>query len=225
MSSWNDWRDAIIHPFIPQVTNGVDAATPDVPDPSEELRRQEAERQARIQAGMGRINDTFGQFNDGYYQGVEKAYLDYYNPQLEDKFKNANRQVRLGLASTGNLNSTAGARTIADLIREYTTQRGQVSSGATGAANETRSNVERNRGELVNQLNAGAGIDTVANSAAERARSLSTPPAYSPLGDIFAQFTGNVLNGINARRAGYGAPTGGGTSTYSNPSSSVRTVY
>lgn len=225
MSMWDDIVDYAINPFIPQIEKGAEALTPSVPDPSEELRRQEAERQKRITDGTASIDKTFSQFDDPYYQGIEQAYLDYYNPQLDRQYQDAYRKTKTSLASTGNLNSTAGARKLGDLMNEYTLQKGQISGGATGAANEQRSNVERDRNDLINQLNAGAGVDTIANSSAERANALATPQQYSPIGDVFAGFTNDLAMGSSARRAGYGtAPTYGTGGSYGSASGSVKTV-
>ena len=184
---------------------GRDAVLPMPPeDNSAEIARQkEAERQARIMAGTERINTNFGAFDDNYFKGIGKSYSDFYLPQVEEQYKKAHRGLVYKQANTGNLTSSAGATQIADLFRDYNRERAGVGDRALGAESDLRTNVEQNRSELISQLNATADPEAAATSAVARAKSLATPAPYSPLGDLFQQYTGALANSVALQNLGY----------------------
>lgn len=196
---------------------------------AEIARQQEAERQARVQAGTARINDAFSKFDDSYYSGLGKSYLNYYTPELERQYGDAQKKLTYGFADAGNLESGAANQKMADLGREYGVQRAQLSDRALGAQQQGQADVERNRSDLISQLEAGSGVESTATSALARAQSLSAPPQYSPLGDVFATFTNTLANNAALQARGYPGLTIPGASTSptllgSKGSGSVRTV-
>ena len=50
----------------------------------ESASEAEARRQKRVDAGLEEINKVFDQFDQDFYDKSQDAYLDYYEPQLED---------------------------------------------------------------------------------------------------------------------------------------------
>lgn len=163
---------------------------------------REAQRQADIAAGRSRIDEAFTQFDDPYYQGIQTAYLDNYNPQIEGQYNDAMRKLKLSLARTGNLNAGAGARKIGDLTEAYQTQRGAIAGQALDAMNKQRSAIEGARTELYSQNNQAADPAAAAASAAARVGSLAAPQGYSPLGDLFASVINNAATNVRAEGAG-----------------------
>jgi hypothetical protein len=184
-----------------EVEDFVDPDAP--PDPSAELRRQEEERQKRIRAGKARIDDIFSQFGDDFYSGARSAYSDFYLPQVDDQFKNAREQLIFRLSGTGNLGSSAGAGKIADLFRLRNQHRSRIGDEALAYEQSLRGDVESARADLISQLSATADPEAAAASASARAQALSAPRPFSPLGDLFAQFTQNLANSIAAQGAGF----------------------
>lgn len=144
-----------------------------------------------------------GQFGDDFYSNLEKSYLDYYNPQLADQYERARKNTIFSYANAGNLDSSAGAGTLADLEKENTLQLGRLSEGAVGTSRGKRADLESERANLIAQLESGSGVDTVASSAAARAAALSQPQQYSPLGDLFGRYTGNLVDSAMFQRKGY----------------------
>jgi hypothetical protein len=199
-----------------------DIFLPEMPeDNSAEFARQkEAERQGRISAGTEQINKNFGTFDDNYYGGIRKAHSDFYMPLVDEQYKDARRGLTYKLANTGNLTSSAGATNLANLFRDYNRQRAQIGDQSLGAERDLRNNVEQNRSELLTQLNATADPEAAAASATARAKSLAMPPVFSPLGDLFQQYTGNLANSVALQNAGYK----GMGFKLPNSSSSVRNV-
>lgn len=176
------------------LTGAASALAPDVPqgdDPADVLRQQEADRQARIAGGTDRVNQTFGQYGDDYYNSMFKAGKDYYGPQLGEQYSEALRRLPMNFASTKN---SAFAREAGNLERDRMRRETDVNQMIQGRVNERRGEVERHRADLIGQLNAGSDADTVATQATERAKSLTAPPEFSPLGDMFSKYTGMAAN-------------------------------
>jgi hypothetical protein len=179
-------------------------------DNSAELaRRQEEKRQADILAGRGKIDEAFAGFNDPFYSGIEKAYGEYYFPQLDRQFQDANEKLKLKLASAGLLNSGKGAELLGDLQETYGIQRGQIASGAIDRRNQVRGDVERAREDLFALNQSAADPAAIAVQAQSRAGSLQAPRGYDPIGNAFADFIGNLAIPVAAERRGYpGTGTG-----------------
>lgn len=190
---------------------------------AEIARQQEEERQAKINAGKTKIDEAFNVFDPAYYDKFQKAYTDNYNPQVDKQFTDARQGVRYNLARKGTLDATAGQKAFGDLVDSYDEKRRQVASNALEATNKIRTAVEQNKSDLYNQNTASADPNLSAISAVGRAGSLSSPQAYSPLGDLFSGLvnsTGSYLAGRNqALPVGYArllspggtVPTGSGS--------------
>lgn len=156
-----------------------------------------------MREGSAKIDSAFSKFDDPYYEGVGKAYQDYYNPQLDRQYQTARDQVTYGLANSGGLDSSAGAKKFGDLTADYGIQKQQIADRAIGAQQDLKGNVERNRSELVQQLETGSGVESTGATALARAGSLSAPAQFSPLGDLFAQYTGNVAQSVALQKGGF----------------------
>jgi hypothetical protein len=170
-------------------------------DGSKELRRQEAERQAQIAAGTRSVNDAFGSFTDDYYGGIEKSYLDYYAPQLQQQFDEARKEIIL--KSPGGTANSGFAKRMAELEQQYQQELGAIRGRAVDTSRSRRAEVEQNRSNLLSQVNTGLKAASAAQLAAEQAKYLSQPAAFSPLADIFAQATADVANANMAAASGY----------------------
>ena len=66
----------------------------------------EAARQARVDAGLEEIEAVFDQYDQGFYDKSQDAYLDYYEPQLEDKYKKGLQDLKYALARGGRFGSS-----------------------------------------------------------------------------------------------------------------------
>lgn len=187
-------------------------------------RQQEEARQARINAGRTSIDETFGGFNDDYYNQYRDAYTANYEPQLTDQYRRAYERATLGLAGSGNLNSSAGAGVLGDLARELARQRTQMANNAQGAANDLRGRVESTRGQLYDQNRASADPSATATLATTQAESLRAPQVFSPLANVFADLINNAGSALSLEARGYpGLRTGffnnGTTPAYSRAGS------
>jgi hypothetical protein len=170
-------------------------------------RSEEQARQQGIRDGTTRISDMFDtQFNDDFFQGRAKSYEDYALPQVNDQFGDAKKQLVYALTRRGALDSTSRASQEADLEKRRAIQETSVKDQALNYANTAKANVEGARSDLVNTLNATGDVDAAVNSATTRAQVLSAVPAYSPVSQLFGDFTAGLGKQAAAERAfSYGA--------------------
>jgi hypothetical protein len=157
---------------------------------SVQAANDEAARQAQITSGTNAINNTFGQFNDDFYNKQKQGYLDYATPQLQDQYADAQKQLTFSLDRSGLLDSSARSQKEAELQKLYDTNARSVADQGLSYENQAKSNVEASRANLISTLNSTGNADAAANSAINQAGSLSAAPAYSALGQLFSGFTG-----------------------------------
>ena len=167
------------------------------------MRQQERERQANVTRGTGKVNAAFSGFGDDFYDQRGKDYSSFYMPQVEQQGKEAGDQLTYSLARGGNLDSSTGAAQAGKLTQKINDARAGVAEGAFGAAQQARQDVEGNRSDLIRMLEGGGNIANVANTATARSMALSKPPPYSPLTDLFANFTGQLANSVALQGQGY----------------------
>jgi hypothetical protein len=158
-------------------------------NPADDLRANADASAARIQSGTKRINDVFNSYGDDYYNDIYQQAKQYYTPQLSDQYHEALRKLPMRFPTTG---SSAFAREAGNLERDRSRAEVDVNNQAQGYVNDRRSSLENDRNSLVAQFNATGDLDTAAASAASKAKSYAEPPAFSPLGDLFQKYTGNM---------------------------------
>lgn len=182
---------------------------------SEEAARARADEQARqerVRSGTQRIGDIFDtQFNDQFFEGQRRNYIDYAMPQLDEQTNKAGRELLFSMDRAGQTEGSARASLSAELEKRAGLQRQKIQDDALNLANQTRGNVETARGDLVSMLNVTGDAEGASNSALARASALSRPTAFSPVGNLFADFTGALGTQAAAERARYygGAGTPG----------------
>ncbi|GJE43775.1 hypothetical protein [Methylobacterium soli] len=155
-------------------------------------RQDEAIRQQGIRDGTQRVNDTFGQFDDAFYDKQKQNFLSFSLPQLEDQYGKAQKELTFSLTRSGNLDSSARGYQEGELQKLYDTNRTSLADQAQTYANQARSNVEDARSSLITTLNATGDATGAVNSANSRAAALSQPTGYSPIGDLFGALTSGL---------------------------------
>lgn len=166
--------------------------------PEDTSAAEEAKRQERIKSGMGEIDKTFGGFNEPFYQGQARNYLQYAEPQVEDQFSKAAEQLKYGLARNfGTTQSSYAARKNAELEQRRREAVANVGTQAQSMASEARGDVERQRSQLVSQLQGTADPAAAAQAAVQASQTLQAPKSYQPLGDLFADLTNEFKQGTS----------------------------
>jgi hypothetical protein len=159
---------------------------------AEIARREEAARQARIATGQESIDSAFSNFNDDFFSGYQNDYTNYYNPQLDDQFADANKKLTLRLAQSGNLTGSVGATQLADLQKYYDQQKLAITGNATSAVNDLRGSIDNRKSQLYADNRASADPGNAATAAASAAESLQPAPLSSPLANVFSNFFADI---------------------------------
>lgn len=144
-----------------------------------------------------------GGFTDDYFKGLRQNYIDYATPQLEDQYGKAQKELTFALARGGNLDSSVRGDKAGELQQLYDLNKQQVADQALAYEGEARNSVEDARSNLIATLNATGDAQGAANSAIARASALSKPAAYSPLSQLFADFTAGLGTQAALERANY----------------------
>lgn len=178
-----------------------------------QARADEEARQGRIRTGTKSIADQFDtQFTPQYFDKQRDNYLAYASPQLGDQFADASKELTYALARSGTLNSSSRASLSAELDKRKGLLEQQVKDQANSYRTDAMNNVEGARTNLVQTLNATGDADAAASSAVARAQALSQAPSYSPLTQLFADFTSGLGTQAAAEKA---YSVGGPKPTYS----------
>jgi hypothetical protein len=175
-------------------------------------RADEAARQQRIREGTERVNTIFGdQFNDQFFDNKRQSFIDYAMPQVQDQRNKADRELLFAMDRAGQTEGSARADLSGELQKRFDLQSQKVRDDGLAFSTQARTNVEGARSDLVAMLNATGDAEGAANSALARSSALSQPAAFSPIGNLFADFTGALGTQAAAERARYygGAGTPG----------------
>ncbi len=160
------------------------------------------------EAVFGAPEQRVGQFDDAFFRGRRDAFTAYATPQLEDQYTDAQKELAFSLDRSGLTDSSARGQQVGKLQKLYDTNKRNVADQALSYETQARTGVEDARAGLVATLNATGDAEGAATSALARAQALSAPPAYSPLGQLFTDFTGGL--GIQAAQERAAAASGGG---------------
>lgn len=192
---------------------------------AQRAREAEEARQARIRSGTASIDQTFSQFDNNFFDGIAKSYEDFARPQVEDQLSKAREQLTYNLARGGILDSSIRSNQSADLQREADIQFTNIADEGRKAATTARNSIEDARANLVATLQATADDTGTANAAINRAQALASEPTYSPIGQLFTDFSSGLEHQAALERAaafGYGPPPRINTGLFGTPNSAVK---
>lgn len=146
---------------------------------------REAERQAKITEGYNTIQNVFGGFNDDFYNSRGTAYTEFAQPQLDDQYEEAVKQLTFALSRNGRLDSSTAGEEQKKLQKQYDQQKLSLSDKSLQYGNDARSAVERSRSDLVAMNSNLANPQTIATEAQARLSGLQAMPTFSPLAPLF----------------------------------------
>lgn len=188
-----------------------------------EAKRREAQRQARISEGTQNINTQFSRFDDPYFAGREKAYVDYAQPQLDTQYADARKQLVYALSRSGLLSSSTAADRQRKLQEEKARYDMDVVNRAKGYSTQARSDLENARGDLISQLTATEDPAAANAAAVQRADLMSRPPSFDPVGNFVFNAAEGLRNYANPS-TGYGGLVGNKILFNSSPGGSSESV-
>jgi hypothetical protein len=161
----------------------------------ESAEEAEARRQAKVDKGLENINSVFSQYDDDFYDKSSDAYLDYYEPQLEDKYKDGLKELQFALARGGRFNSSTEVGKKGKAAEDLGFQKNELASGAVKAANDSRNSVATSKERMVNLNQVNADPDLASSLSNAQSGILNTPPKFDPLLDVFS----NITEGLASR--------------------------
>lgn len=173
-------------PSIPQDTSAQQAAA------------AQAQREARVTEGQQNIDSAFGKFDDNYFGNYRQSYLDNYNPQADQQFGDASRELRYNDARRHMLDSTSAIFNADQLNRKYGDARQQIAGDAVNATDQLRGQVQQQKAQLYAQNTASADPTLASTQAAASAGTIPSTSQYSALGDLF----GGLVNSAASYQAG-----------------------
>lgn len=142
-------------------------------------------RAAAIATGKQNIDSAFGGFNDDFFNGLAKNYTDYAQPQLDDQYTQAKKNITYALARNGTTNSSIAGDEFGTLAKQYATNETGVAGTGANYANSARQSVAADKNDVTNQLIQSGDADAANISALSAAKVLAVPPTFSPLGTLF----------------------------------------
>lgn len=154
---------------------------------AEIARRQQKENELRIEKGTLKIDNAFAGYDDEFYADKKKNYLDYYKPQAQDQYHNAQKSTFASLFDSGLNDSSYGKKATKAVGHQYRDYLTQLSENASNYITGIKSNVLSEQNNLISQLEGGSA--TIANANAITNNAMASNPAaqFSPIGELFAQ--------------------------------------
>ena len=151
---------------------------------------EEAARQKRIKEGLANIENVFGQYDQDFYDQTQDAYIDYYQPQLEDQYQKGLQELQYALARSGRLNrSSTDTYKKAQAAQDMEVQKQDLASKSLAAAGQSEADVQAAKEKMIKLNLANADPDLAASLSASQASLLNQPPKYDQLVDVFSDIT------------------------------------
>ncbi len=163
-----------------------------------EKRTEETNKANSLRSGMEGINKAFGGFDDAYFDRLKTDYMDYAQPQLEDQYKDAKKNIVYALARKGSLNSSVMGDQQAILDRQNATNLTGITGTANDIANTARGQIASNKNQVVSQLDATYDDSAAVSDAMERSRMLAVTPSFNPLGKMFGDIAAQAAQAKTA---------------------------
>lgn len=170
-------------------------------------RLEEQARQTEIRFGRELINTIFDgteenpRFGDEFFGKRRQSYIDFARPQLDQQHSEAKKQLIFTLARAGLVDSSVAGEQNAELARQYGIGLQNVTDKARESETNARNSIESARSDLMTTLQATGDATGAANSAIARAGALSREPAYSPVAQLFTDFTDGLSTQAALERA------------------------
>tara|TARA_B100000212_G_scaffold18769_1_gene12604 strand:- start:10450 stop:11067 length:618 start_codon:yes stop_codon:yes gene_type:complete len=158
----------------------------------EEYERQKAEeeaRQARITEGKAAIDKAFAGYDDDFYAQRAADYMAYAQPQIEDQYKRAMKDLTIALARSGQLVGSEAIERGNELKKKLADAETQAAMKGQSMADTTRTNLANLKSNLLTQNASLADPSLIASTAANSIMANTAVPEYNPIANIFANAT------------------------------------
>lgn len=166
-----------------------------------------------------------GLAGEDYFDRIARAYTDFARPKVEEQLGKAREQLTFALARGGIMDSSIRSNQSADLQRAADEEFQAVADRGREYATKARNSVEDARNNLIATLQVTADNTGATNAALNRAQALTSEPTYSPVGQLFTDFSSGIEQQAALERAsalGLGARPRINTGLFGAPNSAVK---
>jgi len=193
-----------VHPRTGECVQRQGSATPAESGGGQATLRGPGLRPADL-IGFGSRQREKGKEFDGSMPSIfdqrEQAYLDYANPQVEQKFGDTSDQLTFQLSRMGHgAGSSTGVRRHGRLGEEYDLARAQVADTAADYANQARQQVNNEKTRLISLLQSTADPSAITGQIGGVIDSIKAAPAFDPLGPLFQNATAGLGSYLDGQR-------------------------
>lgn len=191
---------------------------------AERIRREEALRQQRIDAGMEGVEGAFSGFDDDFFNQRANAYSEFATPQLQDQFEDSRKNLVFALSRGGKLDSSTAASKFGDLNEQLTMGQQDIANKGLDFASTARSGVEDARANIISQLFATEDPDAAVSAANNRAAALTAPPAFSAPGNYFQNISAGLASSLGGAGNQYQGLFGGNKLNFAPATSKEKVI-
>jgi hypothetical protein len=155
-----------------------------------------------------------GGFDDAFYNNYKQKVLDYYQPDEQRQYQQAQRDLTYNLARAGTLQSSTEADKQGDLAYDDALQKANIVANANTQTGNLQNQIQSNKQDLINQLYATDDPTLTANLAESSAKaSQLQDPTLTPAASLFTPAltaVGSTANYLSSPYTPYVAqPTAG----------------
>jgi hypothetical protein len=153
-----------------------------------------------------------GGFDDAFYNNYKQQILDYYQPDEQRQYDQAQRDLTYNLARAGTLQSSTAADKQGDLAYNDALQKANIVANANAQTGNLQNQIQSNKQDLINQLYATDDPTLTANLAESSAKaSQLQDPTLTPAASLFTPALTAVGSAANSLTSPYSLYTPGAT--------------
>ena len=147
---------------------------------------------------------TTGGFDDAFYNKYKQQVLDYYQPDEQRQYEQAQRDLTYNLARAGTLVSSTAGDKQGDLAYNDALQKANIVANANAQTGQLQQQIQSNKQDLINQLYATDDPTLTANLAESSAKASQLQnPTLTPAASLFTPITVGATSALSG--LGYGA--------------------
>lgn len=153
---------------------------------------------------------TTGGFDDAFYNDYKQKVLDYYQPDEQRQYDEAQRDLKYSLARAGTLQSSTAADKQGELAYNDALQKANIVANANTQEGNLKSQIQSNKQSLINQLYSTEDPTLTANLAeSSAAASRLQDPMLTPAASLFTPAlttVGSAVSGLMYPGQAYNSP-------------------
>lgn len=115
-------------------------------------------RTSRIEDLRSSVNDAYSGFDDTYFTNFERDFVNYYNPRVENEFKDAQDQLTFRFTDQGGLQSSAAQGELRKLLEQRRAKEVEIANRARSSSQAFRGDIDTQRKNLLGEALSATNI-------------------------------------------------------------------